>query len=335
MTGRPDPDRQHITEELHSEFVAALGETLDEAAGLREILLHSRHEALVRELGDVLDPEGGLAAILPPAEAGADPAPGLAPGGIPAAHDGDPAGQRFLESVSPQARLRLRTEPAVREAWRVRVFTSAQTRFLAHMAETAAELSRCLDGDPPGTPAETFARASRLVSSLAENLQFMHGPGFDLAAEFEMVCGFPPPPTGADGGDGAPQAWAETLAQTRRHALELSRHLITRIQRDNAESWQGLVTALARSLGKRIPMIDDTAVAALLNDFTRADLHDAVLVGMDLGEVRWSEDGTRWPDDVDLEELRNRSVETPPGSGIHVIRRGGLALRPGRTGGWR
>jgi hypothetical protein len=45
------------------------------------------------------------------------------------------------------------------------------------------------------------------------------------------------------------------------------------------------------------------------------------LAGVDLAGVRWSEQGTRWPPELDVEKLQRNSLQTPPGSGTYVILR--------------
>ncbi|MGC0416026.1 hypothetical protein [Embleya sp. AB8] len=56
---------------------------------------------------------------------------------------------------------------------------------------------------------------------------------------------------------------------------------------------------------------------AFLNDFIGADLRSEDLAPTDLDGVRWSYD-TCWPPAIDIEDLRNRSQESPVGSGIYV-----------------
>ncbi|MCH0573457.1 hypothetical protein I3F60_30220 [Streptomyces sp. MUM 136J] len=53
-----------LTRHQHA-LIHALDDLLDTEGGLREILLHSRHDTATDNLDTVLDTEAGLAAILP------------------------------------------------------------------------------------------------------------------------------------------------------------------------------------------------------------------------------------------------------------------------------
>jgi hypothetical protein len=46
------------------------------------------------------------------------------------------------------------------------------------------------------------------------------------------------------------------------------------------------------------------------------DLGEADLTG-----IHWSEQGTQWPPGTDVEDLRRRSRETSPNSGVYVLGR--------------
>jgi hypothetical protein len=52
---------------------------------------------------------------------------------------------------------------------------------------------------------------------------------------------------------------------------------------------------------------------------TDDDLSQIELTGSDLVGILWSEHGTRWPGGTDMEELRARSQETSPDSGVYVV----------------
>ncbi|MDO0914146.1 hypothetical protein QQM39_25930 [Streptomyces sp. DT2A-34] len=64
----------------------------------------------------------------------------------------------------------------------------------------------------------------------------------------------------------------------------------------------------------------------LLDDFTHDDLRDTDLRGIDFSGVHWSQ-RTQWPPVVDVEALKARSDETPPGSGTWIIRSGTTTIR--------
>jgi hypothetical protein len=80
-------------------------------------------------------------------------------------------------------------------------------------------------------------------------------------------------------------------------------------------------------LGRELPALSEESVEAFLNDFTTSDLRTADLKGIDLDGVRWSETRTRWPEAVDVEDLKNRSKETLVGSGVWVVQSGSATLR--------
>lgn len=80
---------------------------------------------------------------------------------------------------------------------------------------------------------------------------------------------------------------------------------------------------LSHTLALDIPGLDLTPlapaeIARLLDDFTRADLSGVELAGIDLTGVLWSK-ATRWPPSISVGELRGRSRETQPGSGVFEI----------------
>ncbi|MBO3752988.1 hypothetical protein J5X84_43675 [Streptosporangiaceae bacterium NEAU-GS5] len=83
---------------------------------------------------------------------------------------------------------------------------------------------------------------------------------------------------------------------------------------------------MGQVLGRDVPVLGEDEVHTFLDDFTTADLRTVTLIGIDLGDVRWSEHGTQWPDGVNVEDLKTRSEETPEGSGIYVIRSGEAAM---------
>ncbi|MDX2936984.1 hypothetical protein [Streptomyces ipomoeae] len=69
-----------------------------------------------------------------------------------------------------------------------------------------------------------------------------------------------------------------------------------------------------------------------MDDFTTADLRTAYLrtvdlTGIDLSGVHWSQYTTQWPSAMDVEDLKTRSAETPPGSGIRVAQSGTATIR--------
>ncbi|MFC8704877.1 hypothetical protein ACFUIV_22190 [Streptomyces anulatus] len=84
--------------------------------------------------------------------------------------------------------------------------------------------------------------------------------------------------------------------------------------------------AIGLALRGGSPVLNAVSVSALLDDFTHDDLRDTDLRGIDFSGVHWSPH-TRWPPGVDIEALKARSDETPPGSGIWIVRSGTTTVR--------
>lgn len=97
---------------------------------------------------------------------------------------------------------------------------------------------------------------------------------------------------------------ARNLARARDRAHGLDRFLVDAISRSlSLEQVEGLASALLRGA---------------LDDFTQADLSNTDLSSVDLNGIRWSM-STRWPSDIDRDDLLRRSTETMPRSGIYVL----------------
>ncbi|MEU9671833.1 pentapeptide repeat-containing protein [Streptomyces bobili] len=76
----------------------------------------------------------------------------------------------------------------------------------------------------------------------------------------------------------------------------------------------------------KAPVIATDSVHTVLADFTDTDLRSADLTDIDLSGVRWSR-RTQWPPAMDIDDLRARSDETPPGSGTWIVRSGTATIR--------
>ncbi|MFI9324871.1 hypothetical protein ACIGXI_34540 [Kitasatospora aureofaciens] len=92
-------------------------------------------------------------------------------------------------------------------------------------------------------------------------------------------------------------------------------------------SARGLANDLGRAasgvLGLNVTSDNAPAILAdLLDDFTHTDLSAVDLTSINLEGIRWSVDTTRWPAAVDVERLRQQSLETHAGSGIDVVKGG-------------
>ena len=120
---------------------------------------------------------------------------------------------------------------------------------------------------------------------------------------------------------------ALALGLARVLARDLDNVLDLDLARDFARSLdlaRELAGALAREFGpQNMEGLASAFLAGGLDDFSRADLSRVDLTGVDLVGVRWSEWGTRWPPETDIEGLRSVSKETEPGSGVFVITRPG------------
>ena len=80
---------------------------------------------------------------------------------------------------------------------------------------------------------------------------------------------------------------------------------------------------LTQGFTQRLPGIDLESmrpehIRVLLDDFTSADLRDVDLTGVDLTGIRWSE-ATQWPSATVVADVRRRSRETRPGSGVFEV----------------
>ncbi|MEV5527743.1 hypothetical protein [Streptomyces prunicolor] len=114
-------------------------------------------------------------------------------------------------------------------------------------------------------------------------------------------------------------------------ALGLARTRDPDLDRTHAHIVELRTAEVGRAIGlalQREPLVlDKDSLHALLDDFTATDLSNTDLTGIDLSGVRWSEYTTRWPSAIDVEDLKARSDETPPGSGTWIVRSGTATIR--------
>ncbi|MFF0043613.1 SAV_2336 N-terminal domain-related protein [Streptomyces mirabilis] len=80
-----------------------------------------------------------------------------------------------------------------------------------------------------------------------------------------------------------------------------------------------LGNAIGQALRREPPELDEELLHKILDDFTNVDLTNSDLTGIDMVHVRWSP-LTRWPATLDVEELKARSSESAPSSGIYIVR---------------
>ncbi|MFE2644627.1 hypothetical protein ACFXDO_18980 [Streptomyces nigra] len=333
MTDHPahDYDDQAVSNRL-GQHQHTLGDSLDSVldieAGLREILIHSRHDNAVDALGTVLNSEAGLADILPPT-----PQPWASD--TSGTHGFPHAGDALL-ALRPAGRMALRGHREVKAAQlrlsrdldfncdpdRARAYYRARARDLALELARALvrDLNRALDLAPALDlalardldRARAFARA--LARALASDLARVLVLARDLDRALDRALDLALDLDGDLGGD-------LTRARTRGHDLtlalggDLDRDAFIEIRTNE------LCRAIGLALHREPPVLHTGSVLTLLNDFTHDDLRDADLRGIDFGGVRWSQ-RTQWPSIVDIEGLKARSDETPPGSGIWIVRSG-------------
>ncbi|MFF8919601.1 hypothetical protein ACF08M_41560 [Streptomyces sp. NPDC015032] len=341
MTDHPthDYDGQAVSNRLgrHQHTLDdSLDSVLDIEAGLREILIHSRHDTAVNALGTVLNTEAGLAGILPPS-----PQP-HASSDTSGTHRHPRAGD-FLPALSPADRMALRKHPDVKAAQRALARTLDRARDLPlDLARDlalalACDLDRTLDRDRDLDLdlARARARARDLPRALdlarareldldhartldhararARDLDHARDLALDLARDLDRDLDH-----------------ARDLARTLAHDLDLARDLDLDLDRDLDAFIEIRTNEVCRAIGSVLhqepPVLDAASVPTLLDDFTDDDLRDTDLRGIDFSGVHWSQ-RTQWPPVVDIEALKARSDETPPGSGIWIVRSGTTTVR--------
>ncbi|MFI6143670.1 hypothetical protein ACIBCC_36460 [Streptomyces griseus] len=355
MTDHPthDYDGQAVSNRL-GQYQRALDESLDGVldieAGLREILIHSRHDTAVDALGAVLNTEAGLADVL---QSTAQPQAPDAAG----THRRPPV-RGSLPALSPADRMGLRDHPDVQAAQRGLVQIRARVRvhlsyeFALNLASNLArglirdldrDLDRNHDHDSDPDFAFDLARIRESVGDLDAALRMpptwyldrtlaqdlnryldrvherarARARGLDLdfvlmldrildrIRDFARILDF-----------------AGDLDSTLNHdrALNRARYVFVEIRSNE------VCRAIGLALRRESPVLDAASVSALLDDFTHDDLRDTDLRGIDFSGVHWSPQ-TRWPPAVDIEALKARSDETPPGSGIWIVRSGTTTVR--------
>ncbi|MEV4334769.1 hypothetical protein AB0K02_30340 [Streptomyces sp. NPDC049597] len=327
----------------------ALDAVLDVEAGLREVLLQSRPAAVIDDLDAVLDVEAGLREVLPTAP----PAPKVQPQ-LRTAEAGSPSAEQLFPSVSNQARLQLRAHPAVTRAYRTferaislahalgfeldraRAFVSALdlARALARALSVDSDLGLARDRSLSRDLVRALGLARRLVPGRPRSLALDLDRARDLALRVhrDLDLGLARGLARAGALDRA-RAFDLALALDSTHtvalagareptpvpALDTARATADDLVSTRAEE---VKQAIDSALGQALPGLDVDLVDGFLNDFTTSDLRNADLGGIDLVGVRWSMSGTQWPNDVDIEDLKTRSEETPVGSGIWTVRSG-------------
>ncbi|WP_217140278.1 hypothetical protein [Streptomyces sp. AC627_RSS907] len=358
MTDHPthDYDSQAVSDRL-ARHQHNLDDVLDIEAGLREILIHSRHDTAVDALGTVLNTEAGLAGILPPT-----PQPQASDTSGTHRH---PPTRDFLPTLSPAERMALRGHRDVKAAQRALVLVLDLDLDLPHVLDRALDRARALDRTLARVRVRIRDRARALAHDLdlartrdrdrdlARDLNLArdrardlardlpHALDLDLARERALDLARGLSLARVRRNDGLrDHARARILADT--HALvrdldrildlaliyfldlararDLTRDLFSEIRTNE------VCRAIGLALHREPPVLDAASVLTLLDDFTHDDLRDTDLRGIDLSGVHWSM-RTQWSPVVDIEALKARSDETPPGSGIWIVRSGTTTVR--------
>ncbi|MFF4402265.1 hypothetical protein [Streptomyces sp. NPDC001480] len=332
-----DPQTQCVAQwlEQHTDALAdALDAALDIEAGLREIPLHSRHDTAIDDLDTLLDTEAGLATILPTT-------PQRPPVNLDDAHgvaNDHASAEEFLRSVSPAERMALRNHPEVKAVSqalaRHRYYSLSREpnplRTLGTLLELARDLVHALDADLHR--AGELGRARDLTDDLTRSLNRAHvrpSDARDLARNLADLLG-----TTHDRDLDLDRARdrAQDLTRVLDRAHDLSRKLTRGHDRAHAQSnprayarvivavrTNEVCRAIGSAMRQKTPTLDKASVRTFLNDFTTADLRTADLAGIDLGGVRWSQYTTQWPVTLEVENLKARSKETPPGRGTWTV----------------
>lgn len=281
---------------------AFLAGALDVEAGLRDILVQSRHDELTERLDDVLDTSAGLANIL---------------GDEPEAATEDAALISRVNvagrPVPAPARMAFRNDPLV-EPLR-RAFEA--TRYLKGLLGII------------GSPALTSGHIP--IDLVAADCRAR-----DLVVDVGHALHRIAPYVGPDLLRG-PLGQAETLAELVTCALEYgnpevlvrggAHRAVGKLLQWYAHAFQDLISHTLDQPPGLFGMVNTPeSLDQFLNDFTKGDLRSILLTVADLDGVRWSPRRTRWPHTIDTADLRIRSEETPPGSGIFTVQPGPAAV---------
>ena len=301
---------QHLAG-MERQAVADLARVLDIEAGLQEVLLDSRHHTAVEELAGALDIEAGLAAILPEPR-GQRPAPAEGP---------EAAARQVIAGIPPVRRIALRAHPATRAL--IKAVLTHQAISAAH--DHARELVEALNHASNHAPARELARARarELVealnhaSELDRSLKLACGQARDLELDIKGALD-----RTLDHARNQALDRAHARARAREldlgHALNQS-HTTVRTCAEIFGSTSGGPYGLAdvdhEALGRIM-------AEGVLDDVTDADLRRADLTHHDLTGLRWTLHGTRWPAEIDTDQLLARSQETAPGTSVYTITRG-------------
>ncbi|MET9378806.1 hypothetical protein ABZX98_32500 [Streptomyces sp. NPDC002992] len=331
---------------------ADLSRLLDVEAGLGEVLLESRHRQQKEALASLLDAEAGLAGILPaePTVARARTTP----------DNGDGLAELTFGVVSPVERMSFRRIPRVRRAMayadRALQLQRVMEDYIATIRRESAVLCGVLgdvlslafsmapsDWDQFRSDLDEASLTVLRLEELTAGPQRQDGNQAKLAELVSSAAQLARSLLTVGHSKEALTAEATALeGEIRRARNEITHHgtiplrqdleEILRAARNHiahvvSESYTLALLAIELRRGQPMRRFGVSRVRALLEDFTAADLQRADLTGIDLTGVCWSLTSTLWPEAVDVDDLRQRSEETPRGSGIYVVRSGTATVR--------
>lgn len=152
-------------------------------AGLHEVLFQSRPAAMADDLDAVLDVEAGLREVLPTAA----PTPSVRPRPGTAQADSLSAGPP-LQSVAPQARIRLRAHPDIINAYSLLVLAGALARALDRARYHSISHARAQARARALTRARTHAveLARSLALGIARELDVARALNFDSIRDYQL-----------------------------------------------------------------------------------------------------------------------------------------------------
>jgi hypothetical protein len=339
-----------VMDVLHAErdrLIADLGSVLDVESGLREVLLRSDHSKQIARLTDFVDIEGGLAAIAPrrsqefwtehalwsitEAEGGLEDPLAVAPAVRMAVRSdfidhfealGDM--ERTSEHMELVASLATSLRQALFNDSRSVDFSAAMETCLRISGEVG-ELSPRFNNSITNAITETYTSVIELTASC--------GAASDAFRSLENARRAPHRSAKNSSGMTVREL-KKVLAAVHDDACQISDVVLDRAmagwlasKRYLAEQVNVTRRDIARRLGVReFPALTVAEFRAFVDDFISADLRHADLRGVDMTGVRWSAQ-TLWPAELDVEELRNCSTESPVGSGIFVVRSGTARIR--------
>nr|WP_158712982.1 hypothetical protein [Streptomyces flavovirens] len=341
-----DDDVMGVLRAGNNDLVAQLGTTLDVESGLREVLLRSDHSQQVKQLTKTLDIDAGLAAIVPSRSETF-----WSENAMWSLRETE-SGLEDPFDVAPEVRMALREDLA--EAHETLAGAEEATAALRLVVTLAEELRELLS---KGSSVVDFSAVLQTCLNLAGKVGEASTPFVDLTITIRETHHYTVELTTVSSAASdacraleiarrAPHRSAKNSAGLTVRELQrmhttalddarrisyilLDRALLSwrtaiRIEREKRNSIRRAL--ICRLDNDRFPALTAAGLRAFLDDFMYADLRKADLRGVDLTGVRWSVQ-TLWPAELDVNDLRERSVETPLGSGIFVVRSGTARMR--------